>query len=85
MVNLNISPAEASFISSGIQEDLRCDGRKRIQFRDVVLETGILVNASGSCRLKLDGTEILVGVKVDVEEVDDGAPDIGRFVCSVDW
>ncbi|KAJ3371418.1 Exosome complex component RRP42 [Allomyces arbusculus] len=84
MVNPLISPAEAQYITSGVLADVRADGRKRTQFRDLVLETGVLANASGSCRLQLDGTDILVGVKVDVDQVDPDAPNCGRFECSVD-
>ncbi|KAI9190143.1 hypothetical protein H9P43_001576 [Blastocladiella emersonii ATCC 22665] len=84
MVNPLISPAEANFITTGVAEDLRGDGRSRTQFRDMVVETGVLANASGSCRLKLDGTDVLVGVKVDVGATDAERPGEGRFECSVD-
>ncbi|ORZ30768.1 exosome complex exonuclease RRP42 [Catenaria anguillulae PL171] len=85
MVNPLISPAESSYITQGIAEDLRADGRSRLHFRDIVVETGVLPFASGSCRLKLgDTTDILVGVKVDVAPTDPAHPDKGRFECSVD-
>ncbi|KAL7746591.1 hypothetical protein RI367_008118 [Sorochytrium milnesiophthora] len=73
-----ISAAEQKYITAGVESNIRADGRAREAMRHVVLETGVLTNASGSCRLKLDATDVLVGVKLDVCE---GAP---RFECSVE-
>lgn len=45
-------------------QDVRSDGRSTEELRSVVLETGQLVQASGSARLKLGLTDVLVAVKV---------------------
>ncbi|KAI9223638.1 ribosomal protein S5 domain 2-type protein [Blastocladiella britannica] len=84
MVNPLISPAESEYITRGIAENLRADGRGRNDFRHLVLETGVLANASGSCRLQIDDTDVLVGVKVDVGDPDADTPSLGRIECSVD-
>lgn len=44
-----------------IQEDFRVDGRSNKDYRPMELETGIVSHASGSARLRLANTDILVG------------------------
>ena len=52
------------YIREGFQLDVRSDGRNTEELRSIVLETGQLVQASGSARLKLGATDVLVAVKV---------------------
>ena len=52
------------YICEGFQLDVRTDGRNTEELRSIVLETGQLVQASGSARLKLGVTDVLVAVKV---------------------
>lgn len=49
------------------QEDFRNDGRTRKDYRPMELETDIVNNASGSARLRLANSDILVGVKTEVD------------------
>lgn len=44
-----------------LQEDFRVDGRSNKDYRPMELETGIVSHASGSARLRLANTDILVG------------------------
>lgn len=64
-----ISPSEKDFINKGIDIDMRNDGRPRIAYRDLTIETGIITQASGSCRLKLSRTDVLIGVKVEIGDI----------------
>eukprot|EP00471_Norrisiella_sphaerica_P010415 CAMPEP_0184493850 /NCGR_PEP_ID=MMETSP0113_2-20130426/27128_1 /TAXON_ID=91329 /ORGANISM="Norrisiella sphaerica, Strain BC52" /LENGTH=256 /DNA_ID=CAMNT_0026879311 /DNA_START=197 /DNA_END=967 /DNA_ORIENTATION=- len=48
------------------------------------IKTNVILSANGSSRLKLDRTDILVAVKVSIEEPDTLAPDIGKACCSVE-
>lgn len=73
-----ISALESSFISCGVQSNIRIDGRSRQQFRDFVIDTMVLSNANGSCRLCLSGTDVLVGVSLDIDATRD------VFDCNVD-
>lgn len=43
------------------------DGRSRHSFRPMELELGIVSHASGSARLRLANTDILVGVKTEID------------------
>ena len=58
------SQEELTHIEKGFQHDVRSDGRSTEEFRPIILETGQLVQASGSARLKLGLTDVLVAVKV---------------------
>ncbi len=49
-----------------LQNGLRLDGRKPLEYRDISIEVGITKNAEGSARVKIGETELLVGVKMEV-------------------
>lgn len=80
-----ISPAERDYITQGVEYDCRADGRGRLEYRHLVLETGILSQTSGSARCRLGDSDVLVGVKVEIGEIEQGQPDQGRIVCNVEW
>ncbi|CEG64195.1 hypothetical protein RMATCC62417_01216 [Rhizopus microsporus] len=79
-----ISPAEKSYIEEGIQQDCRADGRARLEYRHMILETGLLSQASGSARCRLGDSDVLVGVKVEIGEIEQNQPNQGRIVCNVE-
>ena len=60
------SKEEHIHIQEGFLQDVRNDGRSTEELRSIVLETGQLVQASGSARLKLGFTDVLVAVKVRI-------------------
>ena len=90
-----ISPSEVDFILKGVDENIRADGRGRLDYRQVVLETGVISQASGSARCRLgEGTDVLVGVKIEIGaiEIDGNDEQVveikskrGRVVCNVEW
>ena len=84
MTALLLSEAEKTFILHGVEDNFRADGRKRGEVRPMVLETGVVSHASGSCHLRLANTDILVGVKAELETPLLGAPDSGRLEFFVD-
>ncbi|CAO3675600.1 unnamed protein product [Rhizopus microsporus] len=79
-----ISPAEKSYIEEGIQQDCRANGRARLEYRHMILETGLLSQASGSARCRLGDSDVLVGVKVEIGEIEQNQPNQGRIVCNVE-
>jgi len=81
---LKLSPAERKYIVEGVEANLRSDGRSRQDFRYFTLETGVTVQTNGSARVKLDGTDVLVGVKVDIGEPLQDKLDQGRVEFSVE-
>ena len=68
MATLSLSDAEKTFILHGVREDLRVDGRSRRQMRPLRLETEAVTHTSGSAHLRLANTDVLVGVKAELEE-----------------
>ncbi|CAN7991709.1 unnamed protein product [Ixodes hexagonus] len=84
MSDVLISEAEKTFIIHGIQENLRCDGRSCLEYRDIELETGVVSNCSGSSHVRLANTDILVGIKAQLDTPDPGSTDQGRIEFFVD-
>jgi len=84
MTAMLLSEAEKTFILHGVEDNFRVDGRGRGDVRPMVLETGVVSHASGSCHLRLANTDILVGVKAELETPLPGAPDCGRVEFFVD-
>lgn len=80
-----LSPAERDYITQGVESDCRADGRSCLDYRHFVLETGVLSQTSGSARCRLGDSDVLVGVKVEVGEIEYGQPNEGRVVCNVEW
>ncbi|KAI0364643.1 ribosomal protein S5 domain 2-like protein [Pilatotrama ljubarskyi] len=89
-----VSKAERTYIQASLQATppLRGDGRGLLDFRTVLLETGVAPLANGSARLNIGkmphegggGTEVLAATKLEVEDVETGdGVDGGRVVCSV--
>uniref|UniRef100_A0AC11DEV0 Exosome component 7 n=1 Tax=Ovis aries TaxID=9940 RepID=A0AC11DEV0_SHEEP len=66
MASVALSEAEKVYIVHGVQEDLRVDGRGCDDYRCVEVETDVVSNTSGSARVKLGHTDILVGVKAEM-------------------
>ena len=62
MASVNLSEAERTFTIHGVQDNVREDGRARDDYRHVQMETGVLSNAHGSCKLALGNTQVLVGI-----------------------
>ncbi|ORX60494.1 hypothetical protein DM01DRAFT_1300281 [Hesseltinella vesiculosa] len=79
-----ISPAEKAYIQDGVAHDCRADGRSRLEYRHLVLESGLLSQAGGSARCRLGETDVLVGVKVEIGEVEPDKPNVGRILCNVE-
>ncbi|KAI0808027.1 ribosomal protein S5 domain 2-like protein [Fomes fomentarius] len=89
-----LSKSESAYIQTSLQATppLRADGRALLDFRTVLLETGVAPLANGSAKLNIGkmaregggGTEVLAAVKLEVEDVEssDGV-DGGRIACSV--
>lgn len=84
MANISISDAEKTFILHGVEDDLRCDGRTRCDYRPMEIETSIVTHANGSCRLRLANTDVLVAVKAEIDIPPLENPDEGRIVFFVD-
>jgi exosome complex RNA-binding protein Rrp42 (RNase PH superfamily) len=67
------------------QEDFRYDGRTRLDYRPMEVETDVVSHASGSARLRLANTDILVGVKAEIDTPYPERPREGKIEFFVDW
>ncbi|XP_049850921.1 putative exosome complex exonuclease RRP42 [Schistocerca gregaria] len=80
----NLSNTEIEFIRDGITQNVRIDGRERFDYRPFTLEVGTITQANGSARLSLGETKILVGVKAEIGEPLDNAPNEGVLKVAVE-
>jgi exosome complex component RRP42 len=83
---LQISPSEISFLRQGVEQDVRADGRSRLDYRPITMESGVLPQSNGSARISLGNgeTDLLASVKAEVGEPSTGAPNSGRIEISVE-
>lgn len=64
MAAVLLSAAERDYIAQGFEQNIRSDGRQREDYRPIEVQLGLIAQASGSARLKLGNTDVIVGVKV---------------------
>lgn len=84
MATTAIGDAEKRFIIHGVQDDLRCDGRGCEDYRHLEMEVGLISNTHGSSRLRIGNTELLVGIKVELEKPSPNLPNQGVVEFNVD-
>lgn len=68
-----------------LKEGKRLCGRKPYEYRDIQIETGISINAEGSARVKVGKTEVIVGVKMDVQEPYPDHENEGTMITSMEF
>ena len=78
-----ISKAEKKYICDGINQDIRNDGRANNQYRylssylfisrNIEIETNILQQSHGSCRVRFakGGTDVITSIKAEVTQITD--------------
>jgi len=79
-----LSEAEKTFILHGVQDDLRNDGRSRRDFRPIELESNVIASASGSARFCLASSDIIVGIKPEIDVPAPNTPNEGKIEFFVD-
>ena len=84
MTSIRLSIAEQKYIIDSVEGDFRPDGRSCEDYRQIEIETRNLPNTNGSSRCKIGKTEVLVGVKAEVVDVDIHTPAQGKLNISVD-
>ncbi|HTX61461.1 MAG TPA: exosome complex protein Rrp42 [Methanobacterium sp.] len=60
----------------------RSDGRTFDEYRDIVLETGVIEKAEGSARVKIGKTQIMVGAKPQLGEPFSDTPNVGVLMTN---
>ncbi|CAN4077223.1 unnamed protein product [Withania somnifera] len=81
---VGLSVGEKKFIKGGIAQDLRNDGRKRLTYRPIYVETGVIPQANGSARIKLGATDVIASVKAELGRPSVSHPDQGKVYIYVD-
>ena len=67
-----------------LKKDIRYDGRKKTEYRPITVEYGLFKNAEGSARVKIGGTEVIAGVKIEAREPYPDMPDEGTIMVGVE-
>ncbi|HPP44800.1 MAG TPA: RNA-binding protein, partial [Methanomassiliicoccaceae archaeon] len=72
-----ISQIKKGHIHKLLSMGRRMDGRAADEYRPIIVETGIIESAQGSARVKVGGTDVVVGVKMDIGSPFADTPDRG--------
>lgn len=84
MAETVLSSGEKIFILHGIDADFRNDGRRRCEYRSMEIETKLMPQTHGSARLHIGNTDILVGIKVELDVPHADKPNEGKLEFFVD-
>ena len=81
-----ISEGERIYICGGVDMDLRSDGRSCDDYQLISVERNVTHNCDGSAHVRSGNNDILVGVKLEIEEVErlDEWDQCGRVDFSAD-
>lgn len=72
----NATNSKEHFLKS-LKEDVRYDGRKKLDYRDITIETEMFNTAEGSAKVTCGDTTVLVGVKLSLGSPFPDRPDEG--------
>jgi len=75
--------AEKEHILKSLKAGIRYDGREFLEYRKVSIEPDITA-AEGNARVKIGKTEVLVGVKLAIEEPYPDTPDQGKLMVNTE-
>lgn len=82
-----VGQSEKVYIIDGIVGNMRNDGRKRLDYRNITIETDLISGTSGSAKVlfSFPNTAVLVTIKADIVPVDILYPNEGKVDCSVQF
>lgn len=66
MTELILSDAEKQFITSGVKQNIRIDGRSCFDYRNIEIETSLISNCFGSAHIRLGNCDVIAAVKCDL-------------------
>ena len=69
-------------ITNLIVNDKREDGRALDEYRDISIETNVISKAEGSARVKIGGTQVIVGVKPQLGSPFPDTPELGVLMTN---
>lgn len=68
-----------------MKEGKRFDSRGLLEYRGIKIELGVSKNAEGSARVKIGGTDVIAGVKLELGEPYTDHPDAGTLITTVEF
>ncbi len=71
-------------LTRALSKNVRYDGRKALEYRPITVEYGISKSAEGSARVKIGGTEVMAGVKLETTEPYPDTPDQGNLMVNAE-
>ncbi len=71
-------------ILNALKKDIRFDGRKKHEFREISVQTEVSSTAEGSCQVKCGDTEVIAGVKLQLEQPFQDRPDEGILIVNAE-
>ena len=69
-------------ITNLVTNDKREDGRELNEYRDISIETNVISKAEGSARVKIGGTQVIVGIKPQIGSPFPDTPDLGVLMTN---
>jgi len=72
-------------IENLLADGKRLDNRNPFDYRNIEIETGISKNAEGSSRVRIGKTEVIVGVKLGVQEPYPDHEDEGTMMVGMEF
>lgn len=73
---------EKEHMLKSLKTGIRYDGRKLLEFRQIVVEQDVTNSAEGSARVKIGETDVFVGVKLAVEKPYPDTPEKGNLMVN---
>jgi exosome complex component RRP42 len=71
-------------ITECLEKGVRYDGRKKEEFRNIIIKTGIVETAEGSAHVKCGDTEVIAGVKMSLEKPFPDTPNEGILMVGAE-
>lgn len=62
----------------------RIDGRSATDYREIKIETGVIKKANGSAMVTLGNTQVVAGVKVQMDKPFPDTPNKGLLICTAE-
>lgn len=62
----------------------RLDGRDLLDYRPIVINTGVIEKAEGSAKVSIGNTQVIAGVKVEVDEPFPDTPNEGLLIVNAE-
>lgn len=68
-----------------IEKNMRIDGRKLLDYRDIEVRTGVINKAEGSAHVKMGNTQVIAGVKMAIGTPFADTPGEGVLMCGAEF